>query len=182
VKSKLAVIAGPTAVGKGTVVRRLLENHPEIKLSVSATTRAPRPGEVDGVDYYFWTSRQFDSAIKNGELLEYATVHGSNRYGTPRKPVEEALSRGEKVVLEIDIQGARQVKKVMPEALTIFILPPSWEELVRRLSSRGTEDDVEQNRRLQSAVVELASADDFDHQVINGDVDKCAAKVLELMS
>lgn len=181
-KSKLAVIAGPTAVGKGTVVRHLLASHPEIKLSVSATTRAPRPGEVDGIDYFFWTQERFDEALANNELLEYATVHGTNRYGTPRKPVEEALRRGEKVVLEIDIQGAKQVKKVMPEALTIFILPPSWDELVRRLSTRGTEDVGEQEKRLQTAVVELAAADDFEYQVINDDVDKCAAKVLELMS
>jgi guanylate kinase len=181
-KSKLAVIAGPTAVGKGTVVRQLLASHPEIKLSVSATTRAPRPGEIDGIDYFFWTQERFDEALANNELLEYAIVHGTNRYGTPRQPVEEALSRGEKVVLEIDIQGAKQVKKVMPEALTIFILPPSWDELVRRLSTRGTEDVGEQEKRLQTAVVELAAADDFEHQVINDDVDKCAAKVLELMS
>ncbi|MFM2024751.1 MAG: hypothetical protein RLZZ56_764 [Actinomycetota bacterium] len=181
-KSKLAVIAGPTAVGKGTVVRQLLASHPEIKLSVSATTRAPRPGEVDGMDYFFWTQERFDEALANNELLEYATVHGTNRYGTPRKPVEEALSRGEKVVLEIDIQGAQQVKKVMPEALTIFILPPSWDELVRRLSTRGTEDLGEQEKRLRTAVVELAAAEDFEYQVINDDVDKCAAKVLELMS
>lgn len=181
-KSKLAVIAGPTAVGKGTVVRQLLASHPEIKLSVSATTRAPRPGEVDGIDYFFWTQERFDEAIANDELLEFATVHGSNRYGTPRGPVEAALSRGEKVVLEIDIQGAQQVKKVMPEALTIFILPPSWDELVRRLSTRGTEDQGEQEKRLQTAVVELAAADNFEYQVINDDVDKCAAKVLELMS
>ncbi|MEY4451100.1 MAG: hypothetical protein RLZZ380_221 [Actinomycetota bacterium] len=181
-KSKLAVIAGPTAVGKGTVVRHLLASHPEIKLSVSATTREPRPGEVDGIDYFFWTQERFDEALANNELLEYATVHGTNRYGTPRKPVEEALKRGEKVVLEIDIQGAKQVKKVMPEALTIFILPPSWDELVRRLSTRGTEDVGEQEKRLQTAVVELQAADGFEYQVINDDVDKCAAKVLELMS
>ena len=180
--SRLAVIAGPTAVGKGTVVRHLLAQHPEIKLSISATTRSPRPGERDGVDYYFWSQERFDEAIKNGELLEYATVHGLNRYGTPRKPVEEALSRGEKIVLEIDIQGARQVKKVMPEALTIFILPPSWDELVRRLSSRGTENPEEQQKRLETARVELEAASDFEFTVVNDEVAKCADKVLELMS
>ena len=180
--SRLAVIAGPTAVGKGTVVRHLLSKHPEIKLSVSATTRSPRPGEVDGVDYFFWTPERFDSAIANNELLEYATVHGLNRYGTPSQPVVEALARGEKVVLEIDIQGAQQVKRVMPEALTIFILPPSWDELVRRLSTRGTEDPSEQSKRLETAVVELEAAPEFDFTVINDDVDKCANKVLELMS
>jgi len=180
--SRLAVIAGPTAVGKGTVVRYLLAHHPEIRLSVSATTRSPRPGEVDGVDYYFWTPQRFDEAIANNELLEYAVVHGSNRYGTPRLPVEQALARGEKIVLEIDIQGAKQVKRVMPEALTIFILPPSWDELVRRLSTRGTENSSEQATRLETARVELAAAKEFEHQVVNDDVAKCADKVLELMS
>ena len=180
--SRLAVIAGPTAVGKGTVVRHLIQHHPEIRLSISATTRAPRPGEVDGVDYYFWSNERFDQAIANHELLEFATVHGVNRYGTPREAVEKALARGEKIVLEIDIQGAKQIKKSMPEALTIFILPPSWEELVRRLSVRGTEDPAEQANRLETALVELASADDFDFTVINDEVDKCADKVLELMS
>ena len=180
--SRLAVIAGPTAVGKGTVVRHLIRHHPEIRLSISATTRAPRRGEVDGVDYYFWTNERFDEAIANHELLEFATVHGVNRYGTPREAVEKALARGEKIVLEIDIQGAKQIKKSMPEALTIFILPPSWEELVRRLSVRGTEDPAEQTNRLETAIVELASADDFDFTVINDEVDKCADKVLELMS
>lgn len=180
--SRLAVIAGPTAVGKGTVVRHLLAEHPEFQLSVSATTRSPRPGERDGVDYFFWTQARFDEAIANNELLEYATVHGLNRYGTPRKAVEEALALGKHVVLEIDIQGARQVKAAMPEAVTIFIQPPSWEELVRRLSSRGTEDEAEQEKRLATARIELASADDFDYQVINDEVAKCAAQVVELMS
>ena len=180
--SRLAVIAGPTAVGKGTVVRYLLSQHPEFKLSISATTRAPRPGEVDGIDYFFWTQERFDEAIANHELLEYATVHGLNRYGTPRKPVEEALARGLHVVLEIDIQGAKQVKAAMPEALTIFIMPPSWDELVRRLSSRGTEDAAEQEKRLETAVVELAAANGFDHTVVNDEVAKCAAEVVELMS
>lgn len=180
--SRLAVIAGPTAVGKGTVVRHLLSTHPEIKLSVSATTREPRPGEIDGKDYFFWSKERFDAAIANQELLEYATVHGLNRYGTPKAPVLAALARGEKIVLEIDIQGAMQVKMAMPEALTIFILPPSWEELVRRLSARGTEDAAEQAKRLQTAVIELEAADRFEHTVINDDVDKCANKVLQLIT
>ena len=180
--SRLAVIAGPTAVGKGTVVRYLLSQHPEFKLSVTATTRSPRPAEVDGVDYYFWSQERFDQAIANKELLEYATVHGLNRYGTPRKPVEDALARGEHVVLEIDIQGAKQVKASMPEALTIFIMPPSWDELVRRLSSRGTEGAEEQKKRLETAVVELAAANGFDHTVVNDDVAKCAAEVVDLIT
>ena len=180
--SKLAVIAGPTAVGKGTVVRRLVELHPEIKLSVSATTRAPRPGEVNGIHYYFWSKEHFEEAIAAGELLEYAVVHGSNYYGTPRGPVESALSQGQTMILEIDIQGARQVKNSMPEAITVFIAPPSWDELVRRLSTRGTEDPAEQAKRLETAVVELAAANGFDEMVVNDDVDKCVADVLQLIT
>jgi guanylate kinase len=180
--SKLAVIAGPTAVGKGTVVRRVLELDPSVKLSVSATTRSPRPGEVDGVDYYFWTNEQFDRAIETNQLLEYAVVHGENRYGTPRAPIEKELSNGSKVILEIDIQGAALVKAAMPESTSIFISPPSWDELVRRLDSRGTESPEQQAKRLETAVVELAAAGSFDHTVINDDVDKCAAKVLDLLS
>lgn len=180
--SKLAVIAGPTAVGKGTVVRKVLELDPSVKLSVSATTRSPRPGEVDGVDYFFWTNAQFDEAIDSNQLLEYAVVHGENRYGTPREPIERALSEGSKVILEIDIQGATQVKAAMPDALSIFIAPPSWEELVRRLNGRGTESPEQQEKRLETAVVELAAADSFDFTVINDEVDKCARKVLDLIS
>ena len=180
--SKLAVIAGPTAVGKGTVVRKVLELDPSVKLSVSATTRSPRPGEVDGVDYFFWTNSQFDEAIDSNQLLEYAVVHGENRYGTPREPIERALSEGSKVILEIDIQGATQVKAAMPDALSIFIAPPSWNELVRRLNGRGTESPEQQAKRLETAVVELAAADSFDFTVINDEVDKCALKVLDLIS
>ena len=180
--SKLAVIAGPTAVGKGTVVRRLLQMDPSVKLSVSATTRSPRPGEVDGIDYYFWTNQQFDEAIESNQLLEYAVVHGENRYGTPRAPIEKELARGSKVILEIDIQGADQVKAAMPESLSIFIMPPSWDELVSRLNGRGTESPEQQAKRLETAVVELAAADSFDYKVINDDVDKCAAEVLDLLS
>ncbi|MEN9607141.1 MAG: hypothetical protein RL605_969, partial [Actinomycetota bacterium] len=119
--ARLTVIAGPTAVGKGTVVKHILENYPDVALSVSATTRTPRPGEVDGVDYYFWTHEQFDAAIARGEMLEYAIVHGVNKYGTPRGPVTAAMASGKLVILEIDLQGARQVKAAMPEARLVFI-------------------------------------------------------------
>ena len=132
-RSHLAVIAGPTAVGKGTVVRYICENFPNVHLSVSATTRNPRPGEVDGVDYFFLSHSEFDAMVKSGDMLEYAIVHGENKYGTPRKPVEQALSRGDLVILEIDIQGARQVKKSMPDSRSIFISPPSWDVLVNLL-------------------------------------------------
>lgn len=180
-RGKLTVVAGPTAVGKGTVIAHILENHPEIHLSVSATTRSPRPGEIDGVNYFFLSHEQFDDLIARGEMLEYAVVHGQNKYGTPKQPVIEALERGELVLLEIDIQGARQVKKAMPEANLVFIAPPSWDELVRRLTTRGTEDEVEQARRLETAREELASQSEFDHVVINEKVADCAAQVLDLM-
>lgn len=179
--SQLAVIAGPTAVGKGTVVRHIIENFPNIHLSVSATTRAPRPGEIDGVHYYFLSHEQFDQMIAAGDMLEYAEVHGSNKYGTPRKPVEAAIERGEHVILEIDIQGARQVKQSMPSARTIFVAPPSWDELVRRLTGRATETPEEQAKRLETAKVELAAQSEFDFTVINDDVARCASKVVELM-
>lgn len=179
--TRLTVIAGPTAVGKGTVVAEILKRHPEIKVSVSATTREPRPGEVDGIDYFFWSKEQFDRSIQAGEMLEYAVVHGENQYGTPRIPVETALAAGDQIILEIDIQGARQVKSAMPDANLIFIAPPTWHELVRRLTSRGTEDPSEQKRRLETARIELAAQDEFDHVVTNDDVARCAQEVVDLM-
>jgi guanylate kinase len=179
--TRLTVIAGPTAVGKGTVVRHLLESNPEIRLSVSATTRAPRSGEVNGVDYFFVSHEQFDQMIANDELLEYAVVHLQNKYGTPREPVDKALAEGKQVILEIDIQGAEQVKAAMPEANLIFIAPPSLEELKRRLAGRGTETPEEIAIRLKTAETELASQDAFDHVVINNEVAQCAQEVLDLM-
>lgn len=179
--AQLAVIAGPTAVGKGTVVRHIIENFPNIHLSVSATTRAPRPGEIDGVHYYFLSHEQFDQMIAAGDMLEYAEVHSSNKYGTPRKPVEAAIERGELVILEIDIQGARQVKQSMPSARTIFVAPPSWDELVRRLTGRATETPEEQAKRLETAKVELEAQGEFDFTVINDDVARCASEVVELL-
>jgi len=179
--TRLTVIAGPTAVGKGTVVRYLLEQHPEILVSVSATTRQPRVGEVHGRDYFFVSNEEFDEMIANNELLEYAVVHQSNRYGTPREPVEAALSLGKQIILEIDIQGAEQVKKAMPSANLIFIKPPSFEELKRRLTTRGTESEAEVEIRLKTAVLELESAHRFDHVVVNSDVAECAKEVLDLM-
>ena len=179
--SHLTVIAGPTAVGKGTVVRYMLDHFENIHLSISATPRAKRPDEIDGVHYYFMTHEQFDDLVAADQMLEYATVHGENKYGTPRKPVEDALSLGKFVLLEIDLQGARQVKAAMPAADLVFIAPPSWEELVQRLRGRGTENAEEQSRRLETARVELASQDEFDHVVINDDVARCAHEVLDLM-
>lgn len=178
---KLTVVAGPTAVGKGTVIAHILENHPDVHLSVSATTREPRPGEIDGVSYFFLTMQQFDDLIARGEMLEYAVVHGRHKYGTPKQPVLEALERGENVLLEIDIQGARQIKAAMPSANLVFIAPPSWEELVRRLSARGTESAEEQERRLNTAREELAAQSEFDHVVVNEKVADCAQAVVNLM-
>jgi len=179
--TKLTVIAGPTAVGKGTVVRYILEHNPEVKLSVSATTREPRPGEVDGVHYFFVSEARFDEMISNNELLEYAVVHKTHRYGTPRKPVEEAIANNQQIILEIDLQGARLVKEAMPEANLIFIAPPSWEELGRRLAERGTETQEQIAVRLETAKAEMAAQGEFDHVVINQEVAKCAQEVLELM-
>ena len=179
--TKLTVIAGPTAVGKGTVVRRILEIDPAVQLSVSVTTREPRPGEIDGVHYHFVSVEQFDQMIRDGELLEYAVVHKSHKYGTPRKPVEDAIAKNQQIILEIDLQGARQVKTAMPDANLIFIAPPSWEELGRRLAERGTETNEQIAVRLDTAKAEMAAQGEFDHVVINEDVAKCAHEVLELM-
>ncbi len=180
--SRLVVLAGPTAVGKGTVSRHIREAYPNVLLSVSATTRAPRPGEVDGEHYYFLTDDEFDRMVAAGEFLEWATVHNAYRYGTPRPPIDRALADGKSVLLEIDLQGARSVKKAMPEALLVFLLPPSWEELVRRLVGRGTEPPAEQARRLETAKVELRAQDEFDVRVVNRDVGQAAQEVVELLA
>ncbi|MRG58544.1 guanylate kinase [Agromyces sp. CFH 90414] len=178
---RLVVLAGPTAVGKGTVAQHIRANHPDVRLSISATTRSPRPGEVHGEHYYFVDDAEFDRMIERGDLLEWATVHNAYRYGTPRGPVEQAIAEGDSVLLEIDIQGARSVRRAMPEATLVFLLPPSWEELVRRLVGRGTESPAEQQRRLETAKVELAAVDEFDHRVVNRDVGEAARKVVDLM-
>lgn len=179
---KLVVVAGPTAVGKGTVVTRIRELHPEVRFSVSATTREPRPGEIDGVHYFFVSNEEFDDLVASGQMLEWAVVHGQNRYGTPRKPIVEALTAGESIILEIDIQGARQVKAAMPEAVLVFLLPPTWDELVRRLTTRGTETAEEQTRRLETAKVEFEAQHEFDVTIVNDDVDTAAEAVVSLMS
>jgi guanylate kinase len=181
-RGRLIVVAGPTAVGKGTVVARIRDKHPEVRFSVSATTRAPRPGESDGVHYIFVSNQEFDRMVAAEQMLEWAVVHGQNRYGTPRAPIVEALEGGDSIILEIDIQGARQVKDAMPEAILVFLLPPSWEELVRRLESRGTEDSAEQARRLETARTELAAQDEFDETIVNDDVDRAAEAVVHLMT
>jgi guanylate kinase len=180
--SRLVVLAGPTAVGKGTVAAYIREHHPEVLLSVSATTRPPRPGEIDGVNYYFLSEEQFDRMIEAGQFLEWARVHNAYRYGTPRQPIESALNEGRSVLLEIDLQGARQVREAFPEAMLVFLLPPTWEELVRRLVGRGTESEEERERRLETARVELAAQEEFDATVVNTDVEEAAREVVNLMS
>ncbi|MBP2435545.1 guanylate kinase [Microbacterium amylolyticum] len=179
--SNLVVLAGPTAVGKGTVAAYIRENHPDVLLSVSATTRAPREGEVDGQHYYFVDDAEFDRMIAQRELLEWATVHGVHRYGTPRGPIERALADGRSVLLEIDMQGAFQVRASDPSATLVFLLPPSWDELVNRLVGRGTEDEAERTRRLRTAKDELAAQGEFDFRVVNEDVAEAARQVVELL-
>jgi guanylate kinase len=181
-RSRLVVLAGPTAVGKGTVADFIRKHHPEVLLSVSATTRPPRPGETDGVDYYFVDDTEFDRMIEAGEFLEWATVHNHHRYGTPRGPILAALAEGRSVLLEIDLQGARQVRRAFPDAQLVFLLPPTWEELVRRLVGRGTETEEERERRLETARVELGAQEEFDHTVVNTDVEQAAREVVHLMA
>ena len=179
--TRLVVLAGPTAVGKGTLVRALRERNPDIWVSVSATTRSPRPGEVDGREYHFVSDEDFTHMIERGELLEWATVHGTHRYGTPRTPVENALASGKPSLLEIDLQGARQVKASMPEALYVFIEPPSMDELVRRLVGRGTEGDLERERRLRTAQTEMAASKEFDRIIINDQLDTAVTQLEALV-
>ncbi|WP_455955255.1 guanylate kinase [Actinomyces sp.] len=180
-QAQLTVLAGPTAVGKGTVVAALRERYPHLLVSVSATTRNPRPGEVNGVHYYFVSPEEFDSMIEGGEMLEWALVHGTNKYGTPRGPVDAALAAGEPVLLEIDLAGARQVRANRPDAQFIFLAPPSWEELERRLLGRGTEGPEERERRLATARVEMDAASEFDHVVINDDIDRAVRELAGLI-
>lgn len=177
----MVVVSGPTAVGKGTVVAALQRAHPEIVVSRSATTRPPRPGERDGVEYDFVDDDEFDRLVASGGLLEWAVVHNSHRYGTPRRMVEEAVAEGRTVVLEIDMQGARQVRDSYPRAEHVFLAPPSWAELVRRLVGRGTETPEQQERRLRTARIELASAGEFDAVVVNDTVEHAVESLVELL-
>jgi guanylate kinase len=174
------VLSGPSGVGKSTVVAHLRKQHPEVWLSVSATTRRPRPGEQDGVQYFFVSDDEFDKLVANGELLEWAEFAG-HRYGTPRGAVLERLEAGEPVLLEIDLQGARQVREAMPDARLVFLAPPSWDELVRRLTGRGTESPDVVERRLEAARVELAAEDEFDVTLVNTSVEDVARELLALV-
>jgi guanylate kinase len=180
-RGRLIVLAGPSGVGKSSVVRALRATLPELYFSVSATTRAPRAGEVDGRDYRFVGPAGFDELIDRGELLEWAEIHGGlQRSGTPRAPVEQALTAGRPVLVEVDLQGARAVKAAMPEAVTVFLAPPTLDELVRRLRSRGTESEAQFARRLETAREELAARDEFDVVVVNDDLQAVVARLVEL--
>ncbi len=178
---RLTVLAGPTAVGKGTVAAWVREHHPEVWLSVSATTRPPRPGEVDGVHYHFMSGEEFAEMVRTGDMLEWAVVHGRASYGTPRRPVLQALEEGKLPLLEIDLQGARQVRASMPDAQFVFLEPPSWEELVSRLVGRGTETEEERAVRLETAKVELAARDEFDKVIVNDDIRRAAEELVSWM-
>lgn len=178
--ARLTVLSGPSGVGKSTVVREIRRHHPEVWLSVSVTTRASRAGERDGVEYYFVSDAEFDRLIVDGELLEWAEFAG-NRYGTPRSAVFSRLEAQQPVLLEIDLQGARQVRRSMPDALLVFLRPPSWEELVRRLTGRGTEVPEVVERRLRAARDELAAEEEFDVTLVNSSVHDVCGELLAWM-
>ncbi|MBL1177704.1 guanylate kinase [Pantanalinema sp. GBBB05] len=174
--SRLVVLTGPSGVGKGTLVRALLARHPELYVSVSATTRAPRPGEIDGVSYHFVSRNEFERMIANGELLEWAEFAG-NLYGTPRTRVEAQIRQGNWVILEIELEGARQIRQTYPEALRIFILPPSLPELEFRIRNRGQDTEDAIARRLARAQAEIDAANEFDIQIVNDDFDKALDRI-----
>ena len=178
---RLTVVSGPTAVGKGTVVAQLREEHPEVFVSVSATTRPPRPGETDGVHYLFVTDEEFDRLIEANALLEWAVVHGAHRYGTPREPVMQALAKGREAILEIDLQGARQVRQACPDARFVFLAPPSMDELIRRLVGRGTESEEQRVRRLESARAEMAAQAEFNHVIVNREIGQATDELVALL-
>jgi len=181
-RGRLVVLASPSAVGKSTVVRLLRSRIPDLHFSVSATTRDPRPGEVDGVDYHFVGRAEFDRMIDAGELLEWADIHGGlQRSGTPAKPVLDALDQGRPVLVEVDLAGARAVRAAMKDAVLAFLAPPSWEVLVERLTGRGTETEEVVARRLETARAELAAKDEFDVVIVNDDVDRACDELVSLL-
>lgn len=181
-KGRLVVLAGPSAVGKSTVVQRLRDEVEDLYFSVSMTTRDPRPGEVDGKDYFFVSSDDFQERIDSGEMLEWADIHGGlQRSGTPAAPVREAMEAGRPVLVEVDLAGARNIKEIMPEAVTVFLAPPSWEVLVERLTGRATETEDVIARRLQTARAELAAQDEFDDVIVNNDLDEAVQGISDIL-
>jgi guanylate kinase len=179
---RVVVLSGPSAVGKSTVVRCLRERIPNLHFSVSATTRAPRPGEVDGVDYHFVSPARFQELIDEGALLEWAEIHGGlHRSGTLAEPVRAATASGLPVLIEVDLAGARAIKKAMPEAIAVFLAPPSWEDLKARLVGRGTETPEAIQRRLDTARTELAAQHDFDEVVVNSRLESACAELVSLL-
>jgi guanylate kinase len=181
-RGRLIVLAGPSGVGKSSIVGALREQLPELWFSVSATTRDPRPGEVDGRDYRFVGTAGFDRLIERDELLEWAEIHGGlQRSGTPRDPVEQALAAGRPVLVEVDLHGARAIKAALPESVTVFVEPPSFDELARRLKGRGTESAAQFARRLETAREEMDSRSEFDVALVNDDVKAVASRLVELL-
>ncbi|WP_428692847.1 guanylate kinase [Rhodococcus sp. IEGM1428] len=181
-RGRLVVLSGPSGVGKSSVVRLVRAALPELVFSVSVTTRSPRPGETDGQDYHFVSADEFDRMIADGELLEWASIHGGlQRSGTPAAPVEAALDAGSPVLLELDLAGARAVRVSKPEALLVFMAPPTWEDLVSRLVGRATEESAATERRLETARVELAAQDEFDTVVVNTDVDHSCEQLVSFL-
>ncbi len=178
---KLVVLAGPAGVGKGTLVKWITSHDPDFMLSVSATTRSPRPAEIDGVHYHFITKEAFEAGIEQGEFLEWAQVHNLNYYGTLRSELARANSLGKHLLLEIDLQGARQVAQSHPEAISIFISPPSWEELEARLRNRATETESEIQTRLATARMELDASSEFDFELVNDSLEICAKEIIRIV-
>ncbi|OMC14224.1 guanylate kinase [Mycolicibacter heraklionensis] len=179
---RVVVLSGPSAVGKSSVVRCLRERVPDLYFSVSATTRAPRPGEVDGIDYRFVSPAEFDRLIEKNELLEWADIHGGlQRSGTPAAPVIDATRAGRPVLIEVDLAGARAIKKALPEVLTVFLAPPDWETLQARLAGRGTESEEVMQRRLATARTELAAQGGFDVVVVNSRLETACSELVSLL-
>ena len=178
----IVVLSGPSAVGKSTLVRCLRDRVPDLYFSVSATTRDPRPGEADGVDYRFVTPEQFSRLVDEGALLEWAEIHGGlHRSGTPAEPVRTAAAAGRAVLIEVDLAGARAIKKALPQAVTVFLAPPSWEELEARLTGRGTETAAGIDRRLTTARAEMAAQGDFDRVVVNSELESACQELVTLL-